>query len=204
VTARALASAALSVVTLLCLGLASIAHGERATVDDEGPIFIDGHGQTADHITVRVMRSAVLIHDSAGLRLKGTGCTKTSSSRVSCGRSPDVEIGSARGDDRIVVKIDRGANLLAAGIDGGRGEDRIVDAREFALLFGGPGDDRIHGGGGMDDVEGDEGRDWLFGGRGSDAIFARDRTSDRLLDCGPGRRETAKVDRGLDPRPRHC
>jgi RTX calcium-binding nonapeptide repeat (4 copies) len=145
----------------------------------------------------------MLVRDSAGLRVKA-GCTTESTTRVSCRRSFDIEIGVARGDDRVALRIGRGTGVIAARIDGGGGDDIIVDGREPALLFGGLGADRIHGGGGMDDVQGDEGRDFLFGGAGPDALFARDHAGDRVLDCGSGRRESALLDRGLDPQPRSC
>ncbi len=77
--------------------------------------------------------------------------------------------GSARGD-RIL---------------GRRGNDRIHGRRGRDCLYGGRGRDRLNGGGG---------RDRLYGGSGRDRLAARGSARDRV-DCGPGRRDVAIVDR---------
>jgi Ca2+-binding RTX toxin-like protein len=61
-------------------------------------------------------------------------------------------------------------------------------------LSGGSGNDDLHGSGGGDRIIGGKGRDRLFGGAGNDLLSARDGKRDRL-DCGPGRKDRATVDR---------
>jgi Ca2+-binding RTX toxin-like protein len=101
--------------------------------------------------------------------------------------SADVLAGGALGD--LIVGLGGSDRLSGlAGNDclsGGDGNDR---------LDGGDGKDRLDGGAGDDRLTGGTGADRLTAGAGNDRVAARDKTRDKV-DCGPGRKDVATVDR---------
>jgi RTX calcium-binding nonapeptide repeat (4 copies)/WD40-like Beta Propeller Repeat len=133
----------------------------------------------------------------------------------------DARAGTALGD--VILGL-LGDDLLRGlgGADclyGQQGSDRLLGASGDDRLDGGPGHDTLLGGGGSDRLLGRAGEDRLFGGAGGDRLdpgSGRDRVAagsgnDRVvarggvrdtIDCGPGRRDVAIVDR-LD-RTRRC
>ncbi len=106
-----------------------------------------------------------------------------------------IDIMRGRGGND-TLRGERGDDML----DGGPGDDRLI---------GGPGNDVVIGGAGRDTMSGDAGNDKLTcgtgtkdiarGGAGDDTITCRDvRPTARdidIVDCGPGRRDRAIVDR---------
>jgi len=104
------------------------------------------------------------------------------------------------GDDRLLGHA--GNDLLA----GGGGDDLLFGFAGNDRLLGRAGNDRLGGGGGNDRLRGHRGVDAMRGARGIDRIFAKDRTRDAVINCGPGsnRREFARRDKRLDPRARSC
>jgi Ca2+-binding RTX toxin-like protein len=79
--------------------------------------------------------------------------------------------------------------------------DRILASND--ALEGSPGPDTLIGDGGPNTFYGQGGADRFKGKGGQDFIDAVDGGRDKLLDCGPGAKEGASVDRA-DPRPRSC
>ena len=96
---------------------------------------------------------------------------------------------------------------------GDRGNDRLYGRLGPDLLSGGPGNDYLRGGKEADPdlIPGSgycpgfsSGRDDnLRGGSGNDVLWAADGDRDLLIDCGPGSRDKAVLDR-QDPKPRGC
>jgi Ca2+-binding RTX toxin-like protein len=131
----------------------------------------------------------------------------------------DVRGGGALSD----IIFGRGGADLLRGLGGAdclygqRGADRLLGGRGRDRLFGGPGADRLVGGAGNDQLRDHPGRDRLLGGRGrdrlnpgrgrdrvaagpgNDRVLARDSAAD-TIDCGPGRRDLALIDRLDDTR----
>jgi Ca2+-binding RTX toxin-like protein len=87
----------------------------------------------------------------------------------------------------------------------GLGGNDVLNGRAGVdCLKGGRGRDRLNGGTGKDLLLGDAGNDILIGGRGrntyrggagNDTIRAANGVREKGVDCGPGRRDLAKVDR---------
>jgi hypothetical protein len=71
-------------------------------------------------------------------------------------------------------------------------------------VLAGSGDDRVTGGAGRDFLVGEGGADSLFGGAGRDLLNAMDSFADLKIDCGPGKKDKAKIDAGVDPQPKSC
>ena len=93
-------------------------------------------------------------------------------------------------------------------------QDALSGDQGNDLLVGGPGADFLSGGSGADTLDGgfeeieDEfytgEDDTLLGGPGNDRILAWHADHDPVINCGPGRRDKAIIDRGLDPKPKGC
>ena len=79
-------------------------------------------------------------------------------------------------------------------LNGRGGNDRLVGLAGNDCLLGGPGRDRLDGGRGRDFLNGGPGADNLIGGAGNDRISARNGVAE-VVNCGPGRRDRATVDR---------
>lgn len=77
---------------------------------------------------------------------------------------------------------------------GGSGNDVLIGRGQPDYLRGGAGNDKLDGGPGSDS---------LYGDAGNDVIDARDGHRDRVIDCGPGRKDRALVDK-VDPKPISC
>jgi Ca2+-binding RTX toxin-like protein len=86
-----------------------------------------------------------------------------------------------------------GRNSRFALVFGGPGDDRLSMDAGLQFIIGGKGNDRISGGRGLDNLAGGPGKDRMFGGRGKDAMDARDGERD-VVRCGP-QRDVAEVDR---------
>jgi hypothetical protein len=107
--------------------------------------------------------------------------------RVSGGKGPDRLRGTRQGD-RLFGRRGNDRMRGFGGRDcmlGGRGNDRAS---------GGTGADRLQGNAGGDRLKGGKGPDRLLGGKGSDVLLAADGRRD-VVNCGPGRRDAARVDR---------
>jgi Tol biopolymer transport system component len=97
------------------------------------------------------------------------------------------------GDDRLRGLA--GADCLY----GQGGADRLLAASGHDRVFGGAGADRLAGGAGHDRLVGGRGPDRIAAGPGNDRVRARGLALD-TIDCGPGRRDVAIVDRRDDTR----
>lgn len=86
----------------------------------------------------------------------------------------------ADGDEDVISGIEN--------VEGSNGADEIAGDSEDNLLVGGLGADILSGRGGID------------------ILNARDGQADLEIDCGPGNnsKEKAKIDKGLDPKPKSC
>ena len=126
------------------------------------------------------------------VRDRGPGSSGGGSGKGACGhrirgtRGRDVLIGTPKGD---AIFARRGNDRVRAGggidcVRGSGGKDRIA---------GGERGDTLRGGRGRDELKGGNGRDVLRGGFGRDILKARDDTTD-VVDCGPGRHDTAIAD----------
>jgi Ca2+-binding RTX toxin-like protein len=116
------------------------------------------------------------------------GATLTVLARAAAAGEGNDTIRGGRGNDRIVGG---GGNDKLTGdagndrVDGGAGRDKLT---------GGAGDDRLSGGAGNDTLAGGAGRNRYAGGAGNDKVNAANGKKDRV-DCGAGRRDSARVDR---------
>jgi Ca2+-binding RTX toxin-like protein len=75
--------------------------------------------------------------------------------------------------------------------------DKILGYGAGDKIKGRGADDVLKGGKGGDEIGGGKGFDKIMGGPGNDHINARDGHPDQI-DCGPGRKDFAKVDRNED------
>jgi Tol biopolymer transport system component len=112
--------------------------------------------------------------------------------RRSGGASSDIIFGRS-GDD--LLRGLAGADCVY----GERGADRLSGGRGPDRLFGGRGPDRLSGGAGGDVINPGSGRDRVAAGPGNDRVLARGNARD-TIDCGPGPRDLALVDRFDDTR----
>lgn len=113
------------------------------------------------------------------------------------------------GDDLLVGGRGNDGLLGFAGNDllsGEGGSDTLRAAAGNDRLFGGDSSDRLAAGPGDDFLKGQAGTDAMKGKGGIDRIGARDGEFDVKISCGPGgnRREAAKRDKRIDPRPKSC
>jgi len=121
--------------------------------------------------------------------LSGTGALRAGAcANPRTGNARNNRITGTRAGDRILGLAGNDTLKGLAGADcllGGRGKDR---------LNGGTGDDLLIGGAGNDTLTGGRGKNRYSGGSGNDVIKAANRTAEKI-DCGPGRRDRARVDR---------
>ncbi|MGH2955992.1 MAG: calcium-binding protein [Solirubrobacterales bacterium] len=89
---------------------------------------------------------------------------------------------------------------------GGRGRDLVRGGDGNDSILGGPDRDRLLAGPGDDFIWGKKGRDVMKGKTGIDRINAKDGRRDIKINCGPGprKRQKAKRDKRLDPKPKRC
>jgi len=99
---------------------------------------------------------------------------------ANCKDAPAIRLGD--GDERF---------------DGTAAPDRVAGRRGSDRLRGAEGNDCLSGGRGRDRLIGNSGEDRLSGGGGSDRIRAHDGEAD-VVRCGKGRRDRARIDKGLD------
>jgi dipeptidyl aminopeptidase/acylaminoacyl peptidase len=74
------------------------------------------------------------------------------------------------------------------------GDDVLRGLAGADCLVGGPGDDDLGGGAGNDRLTGNSGKNKYSAGAGNDKVNARNGTRE-IVNCGPGRRDSATVDR---------
>lgn len=142
--------------------------------------------------------------------------------RMFGGAGPDRFIGDngfdtvSYGDHRAGVRVTIGSffndgNASDAGANGARDSvarsvERVKGTSANDVLKGSPGADVLIGRAGNDRLKGKKGRDVLKGKNGIDVLLAKDGTRDKAINCGKGRnkRERAKFDKRIDPRPKSC
>lgn len=146
-----------------------------------------------------------------------TPCSSEGDTRVTCPRfGPKVIVSLGGADDLVRISAP-----MIADLRGGNGDDRLIGGPGMDGALGGEGDDVIRGSAGDDSFGGQDGLDLLLGGAGSDGLLggkkpdvllggpgrdtisARDQRRDLEIDCGAGR-DSALVDRELDPEPLNC
>jgi Ca2+-binding RTX toxin-like protein len=124
----------------------------------------------------------------------------------------DVRTGTAAGDSIDGLAGNDTLDGLGGAdcLSGALGEDRLIGDDGNDVLDGGPGNDslrggsgsdRISGGSGNDRIDGGSGPDRIHGDAGNDSISAIDGRRD-TIDCGPGRHDVVRADRG--DRLKHC
>lgn len=121
------------------------------------------------------------------------------------GTGNDLLIGT--GDPAVVPPMEGEPGEIIYSQDalyGQAGNDNLIGRAGGDDLFGGGGNDKLSGGPRPADDTGFGADDSLLGGAGNDLLFAADDDKDQVIDCGPGRRDKAVIDRGVDPRPKHC
>jgi Ca2+-binding RTX toxin-like protein len=79
-------------------------------------------------------------------------------------------------------------------LNGGAGNDTLYGAGGNDVLRGGKGNDKLVGGAGNDKLDGGKGKNSYNGGPGNDSIKARNGQRE-TVNCGPGKRDSATVDR---------
>jgi hypothetical protein len=131
-----------------------------------------------DHVTIRTLVDPWTVPPS----LARSGAPFTASIAPT-GRDADTQ------NNRVSWTLETAAPRCFLPLRGKRRAERIAGSD-----YG----DRITGAGGNDVLIGNGGRDCLDGGRGNDRLVANDGRRDKL-DCGPGRRDRAVLDR-LDRR----
>ena len=103
----------------------------------------------------------------------GAGCTRRGDYTVDCPASGITLIRVTSGDQN----------------------DRVVNSTAVkSSLHGGAANDVLTGGSANDTLTGAAGADVLFGMAGNDQIFARDLTSDKIINCGGGTADKADLD----------
>jgi len=137
--------------------------------------------------------------DPAGVTLSPPDCEQESATAVSClSYNGHFRVRLMAGDDGLTLTGIREGIVTAGG-----GSDDVHGAAGSEDLYGDEGDDDVVGATGDDLLDGGPGADELRGSAGADKIRAADGKADAVIDCGPGD-DFARIDRGLDPRPRHC
>jgi len=181
-------------------------------IGDQGPqvaVTLDGGDDNDTLIGSNGARSEVLIGGKGHDRMFG-------------GTGPDVFLGDkgfdtvSYGDHAAGVVVTIGSplndgNASDAGPTGaldtvGGTVERVKGTPFDDVLKGDRGDNVLIGAAGNDRLKGKKGRDRLKGKNGIDVLLAKDGTRDRGINCGKGnnRRERAKFDKRLDPRPKSC
>jgi Ca2+-binding RTX toxin-like protein len=159
----------------------------------------------------------IQVHDPVSVTAQPSECVSIDIRTAVCERFNGFVLGRLRdGDDTLeIVGVVDGVYRAAAG------DDQVDDDRGQAEIRGSTGSDELDGGGGGDVLGGGHDDDWLRGGNdkdvltggagsdnlragaGNDRLDGNDNHRDVRIDCGPGR-DTARIDRAIDPRPRHC
>ena len=174
---------------------------------------------------------AYFLTDTQRIVFDGDGaCDRLDARRVRCaarrGTLLDFSIALGRGDDRLTI-----ARSVPNGLSGfgGAGNDVMRGGTgKYETLNGGEGSDVVRGRGGSDYVFSGGGRhDRLYGNGGNDLVSVNDfsavpskgavarggpgeddldvgDTHAKLLDCGPGRRDSVAVFEGNRSRVRNC
>ena len=107
------------------------------------------------------------------------------------------------------VTVDIGG---ASAVDGGMYDNSNISpftardtvAADIENLLGSDFDDVLRGDDDSNVLTGGLGADKLFGLGGNDLLKAKDSIADLTIKCGPGSKDKAKIDAGLDPKPKSC
>jgi Ca2+-binding RTX toxin-like protein len=132
--------------------------------------------------TIRISDSPVGTYTGSGVHaVSGSGCTRSGDYVANC-NSAGIAL----------------VKLLAAG-----GTDRVINATALpSSLNGGGANDVLTGGSGPDTLTGATGSDSFKGMNGNDTLFARDLTSDALINCDGGTKPGAADKADLDALPK--
>lgn len=132
-------------------------------------------------------------------------------STTTCVQQDAESVRCRRYGSRIRVMLGPGKDLLRLStqvvggqIQGQDGSDQLLGSAARNVLLGGTGSDKIQGRGGDDRVIGERGSDQLRSGSGNDVIDAIDSRRDALIKCGSGKKDVARIDKDLDPKPKGC
>jgi Ca2+-binding RTX toxin-like protein len=161
----------------------------------EGPASAPDAGVIAGDDYLK-LRANARMEELAG----ATGRVQTggSGTDVLTGSDGDDTLLGRAGADELVGRA--GRDLIRGGkgadtIRGGRGADAISGDAGRDTIIGGPGNDIIRGGDQGDIIDSGRGKDTVFAGAGNDIVRSwRDGLADHI-DCGPGDRDRAIVDR---------
>ena len=155
-------------------------------------------GETNRLIVTQAGPQRLRFEDRGARLTAGRRCTRRSSHVAVCSLRGfadyrDVSAGLGDGDDRWV-----GTGLvLAATVDGGGGDDRILGGPAGGNLAGDAGSDHIRGGATYDTIAGGAGNDRIRGGPSRDTII--DGGGRDIVRGGSGRDELQSHDRGETP-----
>jgi RTX calcium-binding nonapeptide repeat (4 copies) len=164
--------------------------------------------------TAEARNAQVVISDSVGIAVDGSGCAAIDAYTANCGPATDFDVVAftfGDGNDQLSVYPDFPVEVIA---EGGNGSDGLYAGERDSYLDGGPGNDYLWGGPGDDDLVGGDGYDELFGGRGidtfdggadDDELRAQESppAADAAIACGDGN-DTLFADDGLDDAPPDC
>lgn len=182
--------------------------------DEYGDYQVTVTGGRANHDLVLAFRSAhedYTISDNQRMVAADIGpqrCSVNDAHLASCPRADDglraeyaVDLHTYTGDDRVRIDPSVGDRIRIATWSG---DDVVGGGPSPDDMVGGDGADVLSSHRANDYLEGDGGKDIYRGGRGNDHIYARDHQHDLVIDCGPGDRDEAWIDKGIDPRPTGC
>ncbi len=131
---------------------------------DAGALTFDAAASTKDDVTIEPIATGYAVTNTAGGMVLGTGCSRVSTTRVTCAGAITRAVVRTQGlDDRVTIK-----GSLPSSVDGGPGAD---------VLQGGLGADALTGGSGNDTLDGGLGADVLRGGTGGDTVTYSTRTA---------------------------
>jgi hypothetical protein len=174
---------------------------------DQGTLRVNG-GADSDELTIQSAHSnppMLRISDPAGIRLQTQThrCKSVDSATVLCPQARLVLAYSHGGDDRVEI-VGRLHTQGPSVVDGGRGDDLLIDGRGSLFLLGDSGDDRLRGGSDNDALNGGGGHDNLHAGAGRDSVYARapGHDPDLKIACGKGS-DRFDAD-AVDPIPQSC
>jgi hypothetical protein len=210
---------AIPVALLLALAAPAIARAEATlSVSGTAPhkVLTFTVDDVAEHrlTTAEARNAQVVISDSVGIAVDGSGCAAIDAHTANCGPATDFDVVAftfADGNDQLTVYPDFPVEVIA---EGGNGSDGLYAGERDSYLDGGPGNDYLWGGPGDDDLVGGDGYDELFGGRGidtfdggadDDELRAQESppAADAAIACGDGN-DTLFADDGLDDIPDDC
>jgi hypothetical protein len=156
--ARLAVAVALAIVAMLAVPAASLAAAAYVDTYHDNLTYMAGSGER-NNVAVTVSGTTYTITDPGATITPGSGCTKVTSSSVTCvpvygGPINYVAVLSGDQDDRVTI-----GDGINSWVDGGSGNDRLVAGSGSNWLFGNTGDDYLDGGLGSDLLNGGDGND---------------------------------------------